>query len=390
MRSRDRRVALHKFWKVKAAMDHMQHRTIQRVETAAGGYDAVYGAGLLDDLAELLHARGLDGRAVLCTDSNVEPLHAKGIEAALERAGHRPLLWTMPAGEEHKNLGTVAKAYAWMAERGVERRDVVVAVGGGVVGDLSGFVAATYLRGLRLVQVATTLTAQVDSALGGKVGVDLPAGKNLVGAFHDPALVVGDATTLTTLPRREWRAGLAELLKHGLIYDKHLLDDLIAARPDMLDRDPSLIAALIARGAAVKAAVVRDDPREHGVRRILNYGHTLGHAVERTAGYGVVKHGEAVAWGMAAAARIGVLTKTCGAEFAPWQDDLLRDFGLLDRALLPPLRAADLIAATRLDKKTIGGRINWVLPVEAGSVVITSDVPDIVVEAAARWLSDGL
>jgi len=371
-------------------MDVMHHKTIQRVETATGGYDAVYGAGVLDDLAVLLDPYGLEGRVVLCTDSHVEPLHARRIAAQLEQAKRRPLLWTMPAGEEHKNLQTVANAYEWMAAHGVERRDLVVAVGGGVVGDLTGFVAATYLRGLRLVQVATTLVAQVDSALGGKVGVDLPAGKNLVGAFHDPVLVVGDATTLTTLPRREWRAGLAELLKHGLIYDKALLDDLIDARAGLLDRDPALIAGLIARGAGVKASVVRDDPREHGVRRILNYGHTLGHAIERSAGYGVVKHGEAVAWGMAAAARIGALTKTCSPEFVSWQDSLLRDVGLLDRALLPPLHAADLIAATRLDKKTIGGRINWVLPVEAGSVVITNEVSEIAVEAAARWLSDGL
>lgn len=371
-------------------METVRQARVLHIETAAGGYDAVYGPGVLDDIAGLLDARGLSGRVVLCTDANVEPLHAKRIAAALEAAGRGALLLTMPAGEEHKTLETVATAYEWMAAHRVERRDIVIAVGGGVVGDVTGFIAATYLRGLRLVHVATTLVAQVDSALGGKVGVDLPAGKNLVGAFHDPVLVIGDARTLATLPRREWRAGLAELLKHGLIYDKELLDDLIAARPEVLDRDPAVISALIARGAAVKAAVVRDDPREHGIRRILNYGHTLGHAIERVAGYGVVKHGEAVAWGMAAAARIGALSKSCPEDFPSWQDDLLRDFGLLDRALLPPLRADDLIAATHLDKKVIGGRINWVLPVEPGSVVITDDVSSIAVEAAARWLSDGL
>jgi 3-dehydroquinate synthase len=291
----------------------------------------------------------------------------------------------MPAGEAAKTLETVRAAYSWLAGQRVERGDTVIALGGGVVGDLAGFVAATYLRGLRLVQAPTTLVAQVDSAIGGKVGVDLPEGKNLVGAFHQPALVLADTDLLATLPEREWRAGLAEVIKHGIIRDPGLLDVLEGQRAAILAREPGVVAALVARAGAVKVEVVMEDPLEHGLRRILNYGHTLGHAVEREAGYGVVLHGEAVAWGMAAAARIGRACGTCHEAFVAWQDDLLRAYGLL--APLPPLRVAELIEATRLDKKSATGRIRWVLPCGRGRVVITSDVPEAAVQAAASWLS---
>jgi len=359
------------------------------VPLSAQGYDALYGAGLLASMPRLLSEHGIGGRVVVCSDSHVAALHGERLLATLAAEdASRPALWTMAAGEEHKTLATVEQAYEWLAAQRVERGDTVVALGGGVVGDLAGFAAATYLRGVRLVQAPTTLVAQVDSALGGKVGVDLPAGKNLVGAFHQPALVVADTTTLATLPEREWRAGLAEVIKHGVIRDRGLLDILGDRRDDVLARAPGVVARIVARAAAVKVDVVREDPLEQGLRRILNYGHTLGHALERVAGYGVVRHGEAVGWGMAAAARIGERVGLCHGEFVRWQDALLHSYGLLDAVSLPRVAADDLIAATRLDKKSAGGRISWILPRKPGDVVVTSDVPEEAVRVGADWLAD--
>lgn len=357
-----------------------------RVETPAlpMGYDVIYGSATLATLPAMLDSIGARGRAIVCTDETVTALHGARLLAILRAAGREALLWSMPAGEGHKTLATVELAYHWLAEQRGERGDTILAFGGGVVGDLAGFVAATYLRGLRLVQLPTTLVAQVDSALGGKVGVDLPAGKNLVGAFHQPALVLAETDLLATLPDREWRAGLAEVIKHGIVRDTGLVEMLERERTAILVREPEMAARLVARAAAVKVEVIRIDPLERDLRRILNYGHTLGHAIERVAGYGVVLHGEAVAWGMAAAARIGVAIGTCSDDFATWQDGLLRAYGLL--APLPRLGADKLIEATRLDKKSAAGRIHWVLPHRAGKVSISADVPARAVEQSVAWL----
>ena len=354
------------------------------VPLAAPSYDIVCGMGAFDLLPDLLAERGIAGRVIVCSDETVAPLHAERLVELLRRAGLDAPLWTMPAGERYKTLDTVQGLYAWLADHHVERRDTIVACGGGVLGDVSGFAAATYLRGVRLAQVPTTLVAQVDSTVGGKVGVDLPAGKNLVGAFHQPALVVADPALLATLPPREWHAGLAEVVKHGIIGGGGLLDMLERDNARVLAREPEVVAALVARAVRVKVDVVRQDPLEMGLRRVLNYGHTLGHAVERVAGYGVVLHGEAVAWGMAAAARIGAEVGTCDRAFVAWQDDLLRRYGLLRP--LPTLNAGDVLAATRVDKKSVAGRIKWVLPRRAGDVLVTSDVPDEAVRAATAWL----
>ena len=364
------------------------HREARRlrvdVPAAPGGYDVVCGRGAFTALPALLEEIGARGRVLVLSDATVAPLHGRRAVTLLGAAGWDALLWAMPAGEAHKTLETVSAAYSWLAEQRVERGETIVAVGGGVVGDLAGFVAATYLRGLRLVQVPTTLVAQVDSALGGKVGVDLPAGKNLVGAFHQPALVLADVDLLATLPEREWRAGLAEVIKHGVIRDRGLLDLLERRRADILARNPEVVAGMVAQAAAVKVAVVVEDPLERGVRRILNYGHTLGHAIERAAGYGVVLHGEAVAWGMAAAARIGAQLGTCDGAFVAWQDALLRAYGLCRP--LPALQADAVLQATRLDKKTAAGRLHWVLPRGPGEVTVTHDVPSAAVQAAVDWL----
>ena len=359
-----------------------------RVETPAlaVGYDVIHGAGVLGTLPALLDGLGIQRRAIVCSDDTVAALHGARLLEVLRAAGREAMLWTMPSGEAHKTLATAEAAYQWLAQQRVERGDTILAFGGGVVGDLAGFIAATYLRGLRLVQLPTTLVAQVDSALGGKVGVDLPAGKNLVGAFHQPALVLADTNLLATLPEREWRAGLAEVIKHGIIRDTGLLEMLERERAAILAREPETVARLVARAAAVKVEVVCIDPLERDLRRILNYGHTLGHAIERVAGYGVVLHGEAVAWGMAAAARIGTAMGTCSGDFVTWQDSLLRSYGLLGP--LPLLPVSDLVAATRLDKKSAEGRIHWILPHRAGEVSINGDVPPQAVEQAVAWLAE--
>ena len=343
-------------------------------------YPIHIGTGLLD--RRELYAPYLRGSAAIVTNKVVAPLYLQRVRKALGAARICEIL--VEDGEQAKDWATLDRVFDALLAARLGRDGLVVALGGGVVGDLAGFVAATYLRGLRLMQVPTSLVAQVDSALGGKVGVDLPAGKNLVGAFHQPALVLADVELLATLPDREWRAGLAEVIKHGVIRDRGLLDLLERRRPDILARDPGLVAGMVAQAAAVKVAVVVEDPLERGLRRILNYGHTLGHAIECAAGYGVVLHGEAVAWGMAAAARIAAQLGTCDGAFVAWQDALLRAYGLC--MPLPVLQAEAVLQATRLDKKTAGGHLHWVLPRGPGEVTVTHDVPSVAVDAAVDWL----
>jgi 3-dehydroquinate synthase len=351
------------------------------------GYDVFYGRGVLQRLPEVISSLGCLGTIVVCTDVNVESLHADTVLALLRGAGVKTALWSMPAGEQFKTLDSARETYDWLSRESIERVDTILALGGGVIGDLAGFVAATYLRGLRLIHVPTTLVAQVDSALGGKVAVDLSAGKNLVGAFYQPAAVVADTDLLGSLPDCEWRAGLAEVIKHGIIRDTGLLELLERDRRRVLGRDdPAAMAGLVARAAGVKIDIVEEDPFERGTRRILNYGHTLGHAIEREAGYGAVRHGFAVAWGMAAAARIGAHIGTCDSSFVAWQDHLLNDYGLL--IALPRLSADSLLAATAWDKKSANRRIHWVLPIGRGHVTVTADVSDAAVRSAAEWIAD--
>ncbi|HXT36872.1 MAG TPA: 3-dehydroquinate synthase family protein, partial [Chloroflexota bacterium] len=268
----------------------------------------------------------------------------------------------------------------------VERGDLVVALGGGVPGDLFGFVAATYLRGLRLVQVPTTLVAQVDSAIGGKVGVDLPEGKNLVGAFKHPELVLADEDLLRTLPEAEWIAGTAEVAKHGVIVDPQILEWL-ESDPGGWRRRAVPLGPILAAAIAVKAGIVQEDVLETGTRMYLNYGHTLGHAVEAAAGYGVIRHGEAVGWGMAMEARLAEAVGLTTEGFVARQDRLLRNLGLL--APLPALDPDAILDFVYRDKKVRDGKIRWALPAaEPGACVVRDDVPvDLVRTVLERTLS---
>ncbi|MDP8925052.1 MAG: 3-dehydroquinate synthase, partial [Chloroflexota bacterium] len=271
-----------------------------QIRTGSSQYEAWVGAGLLERLPELLERAGLRGRSRVVADETVWRLHGGAIEAALRDAGRDVALYTLPGGEEHKTLADAERMYDWLIEAGTDRGDHVVAVGGGVIGDMGGFVAATFLRGIPVVQVPTTLLAQVDSSIGGKTGVDHRLGKNLIGAFHQPSLVVADTRFLRTLPEREYRSGWAEIVKMAVIMDADLFARLERRAETLLRfEDEVALAHAVRRSIELKGEVVGADERESGLRVILNYGHTIGHAVEAATGYRRLLHGEAVAIGMA-------------------------------------------------------------------------------------------
>jgi 3-dehydroquinate synthase len=302
------------------------------------------------------------------SDANVVPLHGNKALKSLRAAGFEPVLLTVPAGETAKSLSTVQRCYDQLAAHRLERKSFVVALGGGVVGDLAGFVAATYLRGIPFLQVPTTLLAQVDSSVGGKVGVNLKAGKNLVGAFYQPKLVLCDLEILRTLPMREYRAGLAEVIKYGIIYDRRFFETLEAGMERLLQRDAYLLARVVARCCEIKAEVVGQDETESGLRAILNFGHTIGHALEAISHYGKYLHGEAISIGQVAAARLSA--KALGLPAAD-EERIRRCFeaaGLPTRLKLNPAAQRRALAAMQLDKKVSGGEVKFVLARKIGRV----------------------
>lgn len=294
---------------------------------------------------------------------------------ALAVAGFEPLLLKVPAGETAKSLKTVQACYDQLAAHRLERKSFIVALGGGVVGDLAGFVAATYLRGIAFVQVPTTLLSQVDSSVGGKVGVNLKAGKNLVGAFYQPRLVLCDLSSLVTLPDREYRSGLAEVIKYGIIYDAQLFKKLERDMPKLLQRRTETLAAVVARCCEIKAEVVRQDETESGLRAILNFGHTVGHALEAISGYGRFLHGEAIAIGQVAAARLsaGLLGLT-DPELRRIRE-LLTKAGLPTTMKLSPAQQQKATRAMMLDKKVSAGEVKFVLASRIGKVKFGQRVP---------------
>src|SRR5215472_4934818 len=277
---------------------------IVNVPLGARSYEIKIGPGLLKELGPHCASLNLGHRCAIITDRNVAPKFGRAAQSSLKKAGFEAVLITVPAGETAKSLKVVEKCYDALAKQRLERKSFIVALGGGVVGDLAGFVAASYLRGIAFVQVPTTLLAQVDSSVGGKVGVNLDAGKNLVGAFYQPRLVLCDLETLRTLPDREFRAGIAEVIKYGIIYDAALFARLERDFSNVLARDPKTLSAVIGRCCQIKADVVGQDETEGGLRAILNFGHTIGHALEAVSHYGKYLHGEAISIGQVAAARL--------------------------------------------------------------------------------------
>lgn len=332
--------------------------------------------GNLDSLGEACVAVGLKGRCLVVTDTNVAPLYAARACQSLENAGFAPRVEVLPAGEPTKCHEQLIDLYGKAATHKMDRGSFMVALGGGVVGDLTGFTAASWLRGIRFVQVPTTLLAMVDSSVGGKTGINIAAGKNLVGAFHQPELVQLDLETLRTLQPREFAAGMAEVLKYGVIWDADLFRNLEKTLPSVENLEE--LGKIIARCCEIKADVVRQDEREGGLRGILNFGHTLGHAIENVAGYGRYLHGEAVAIGMVYAARLSVAIQGLSSAEAERIEKVTDRLDLPVYA--PRLEWRDIRAAMSVDKKTVGGLPKFVLSDRIGHVDFGCEVPESLLE----------
>ena len=359
------------------------------VKAPSARYEVIIEWGALDRLGELMRDAGLSGSAYLVSDSEVLPRHGDRALLSLRQAGFQAEAFAIPAGEASKSLDVAATVYDWLVAHRAERGHAIVALGGGVAGDLAGFVAATYLRGVPLVQTPTSILAMVDAAIGGKVAVDHREGKNLIGAFYQPRLVVEDVSTLKTLPQRSLVEGCAEIIKHAFILDAKLLADLESRADDLLHLDPAFAVDIVRRNVTIKASLVAEDERDTGRRAILNYGHTIGHAIEAAAGYQNVLHGEAVAAGMMAAAEIGRRLGVTPPGVVERLRALLERFGLPIRGPRPEARGLRpealegpkldpkrVLAAIALDKKVEAGAVRWVLLEDVGRAVIRSDVPE--------------
>ncbi len=353
-----------------------------RTETAA--YPIVVAPGALETLGSRLSELGLSGRACVVTDSGIPGEWRELALGSLAETGFDPLLLEIPEGEPSKNLAQAGELFAELSGNRIERRDVVVALGGGVVGDLAGYVAATYLRGVAFVQAPTTLLGMVDASIGGKVAIDLPSGKNLVGAFYQPRLVLSDTRALNTLPPRHLTAGWAEVIKTGAIFDEELFEHLETNAEAILGGDEAMRAHAVLRCSAIKGRVVSLDEREMtGLRARLNLGHTLGHAVENALEYTGILHGEAVAIGMSFAAHLAERVGSITAQERQRQIDLLKAYGLPTTAP-DGLELADIQAALAVDKKVAAGRTRWILCDGIGRGRLRDDVPPDVSEEVLR------
>lgn len=362
-----------------------------RVKTETAAYPIIVAPGALEMLGQRMSELGLSGRACVITDSGIPGQWRETALGSLAEAGFDPLLLEIPEGETSKNLAQAGELFAELSDNRIERRDVVVALGGGVVGDLAGYVAATYLRGVAFVQVPTTLLGMVDASIGGKVAIDLPSGKNLVGAFYQPRIVLSDTLTLSTLEPRQLTAGWAEVIKTGAIFDAELFDFLEANAEAILAGDEAMRAHAVLRCSAIKGRVVSLDEREMtGLRARLNLGHTLGHAVENALEYTGILHGEAVAIGTSFAAHLAERVGSITTEERQRQIDLLSAYGLPTTAP-EGLELSDIQAALAVDKKVAAGRTRWILCDGIGRGRLRDDVPpDVSDEVLKAFLDSSL
>ncbi len=353
------------------------------VETARARYDVIVERGALERAGEYLKPLVGERRLFVVADEQAWRHQGARLQQALAGADCTTL--AMRGGEEHKRLEQIEALADRMYEAGADRGCCVLAFGGGIAGDVGGFLAASYMRGVDVIQIPTTLLAQVDAAIGGKTGVNLAAGKNLLGAFHQPRLVLVDPTALNTLPEREYRAGLYEVIKCGVIWSRSLFDLMTMRREAVLGRDPELLESLIAESVRIKAEVVSKDEREGDLRRILNYGHTLGHALEAETGYRLLLHGEAVAYGMVAAGRLAELARLLTADERRMIEKTILAYGPIPS--LRGIAAAKLSARLGGDKKTMGGRVHFVLADRIGHVRVVSGLDrDLILQAAQAGL----
>ena len=357
-----------------------------QVQHSGGSYPIVAGWGIIDSLGRRLEDLGISSPAYIITDSNVMNLYGRKVQLALQKVGIAAHCFIIPAGESSKSFQLAQAIYDWLVELRAERNQAIIAVGGGVVGDLAGFVAATFLRGVPFVQVPTSMAAMVDASIGGKVAVNLPQAKNMVGAFYQPKGVFADVQTLSTLGKRELSEGWAEAIKHGFILDAGLVDIFEEHAESLMELEPGVSTEVIRRSMAIKAEVVSQDERETlGVRILLNYGHTIGHALEASTGYGRFLHGEGVSVGMMGAIQIAREMGMVSEALVERQRNLLERFDLPIRA--PGVVLEDVLRAMSLDKKTVGGSNRFVLLEDVGKAVVRDDVPRELVEATVRELA---
>jgi 3-dehydroquinate synthase len=340
------------------------------VTTSSRSYAITLGDGIVDRVAPLLDALHLPERRFIVSSPLVWRLHGNRLRRALASA--ESIL--VPDGERFKHLQTVSRIYDALIRANADRASTLITFGGGVIGDMAGFAAATYLRGVSLVHIPTTLLAQVDSAVGGKVGVNHPLGKNLIGSFYQPHAVFADPSVLATLPRREFRAGLYEVVKYGMISSAGLFETVARQRASIFAKDPAVLTPVITESCRIKATVVSADERDSGQRRILNFGHTAGHALETVTKYRRYRHGEAVAYGMVVAAELSVARGALAELDKKALADLIASLGPL-----PPvgdISGAQIIDAMKRDKKIVAGRLHFVLPTAIGATTIVGDVTE--------------
>jgi len=363
----------------------MQTISVQLPAAPPATYDVRIAPGLLDQLGDIARTVAPAPSCGIVSDANVAPHYLARATKALESAGFRVLSHIIPAGEQHKTLATASAVLDTFLNARVERATPIIALGGGVVGDLTGFVAASLLRGLPFIQVPTTLLAAVDASVGGKVGVDHATGKNLIGAFHQPRAVLTDIATFKTLPPREIRCGLAECIKHGIIQDASLFTFIEQNVQKILACDPAAMTELVARNVAIKARIVEQDPHEHGIRALLNLGHTFGHAIENTVGYEHIAHGEAVALGTVAAGRLAAAQNSLPRE------DLEKIIALLSAVGLPTsqknLDIEKTFSTMFTDKNVRGGKLRLILPTKIGHAEIVTRVDESRIRAALQSLT---
>ena len=357
-------------------MDHV------RVDLGDRGYPIYIGEDVLPQVGGILKRWGATGKVMVVTNPTVGNLYLEDLLEGLRGEGYEVSSELVPDGEEYKTLDYANTLYDSLMDKRIDRSSTVVALGGGVIGDLAGFVAATFKRGIPFVQVPTTLLAQVDASVGGKVAVDHPRGKNMIGSFYQPRCVIISLNVLQTLPEREMRAGLAEVIKYGVIKDTYLFEYIEEHLDSLLNLDPNGLHSIVKRSCEIKASLVIEDERDEGQRALLNFGHTIGHAIETATDYSQYRHGEAVALGMICAADIGVRLKVTSVE------TLERLSGLIERAHLPTeiknVSVDDIIEFLRHDKKVRDGKVRFVLPREIGQVMMTDTVPDDVIRKTLK------
>ena len=347
------------------------------VRTASATYPIEIAAAATAAIGAVLDAVKAPARRFVVATSNVWALHGGTMTGVSQE---EPII--LPDGERYKNVATVMRIYDALIKASADRASCLIALGGGVVGDITGFAAATFLRGIPVVQVPTTLLAQIDSAIGGKTGVNHPLGKNLIGAFHAPSLVVADPSVLQTLPRREFRAGLYEVIKYGVIAEPGLLDQIHKSVTAIFNRQPEVVTPLVTASCRIKAQVVSADERESGLRRILNFGHTVGHALEAVTKYKQFRHGEAIGYGMLAALAIGVARGVTPKSLYEEVESLITQLGPLPS--VADISTKDVIAAIGRDKKVVNGTLHFIAAAERGKTVELTDVTEKEIKAALK------